>query len=261
MKAVVAQVKNVKAFFVAGQALLDCSVHTPRIGVAFGLAGAGKTRTVSAWATRTQAVYIRAMAAWRTQGPMLQAICSELGVQRRSVNTETIKLIAEILARSEIPRPLLIDEADYLVKHTDLLDGLRDIHDISGTPIVLVGMQHFLERLMSLREQEQFVSRISQVVKFEPLDREDAGLLLDAIGEVKVAPDLVDRLHREAAGSARLLVVAMEQIERHARNKGLKEVTRADAEKLKFTLDRRPELLDLLQLRSAAAVGSTRIGT
>lgn len=251
MKPVVAQVKNVKAFFVAGQALLDCSVHTPRFGVAFGPVGGGKSRTVSAWATRTNAIYIRALAAWRTPGPMLEAICAELGVSRRNSHTSTIKLIAEVLARSEEPRSLLVDEADYLVKHDALLDTLRDIHDLAVTPIWLVGMDMFLQRLVSMREQQQFVSRISQVVKFKLLDREDTGVLLDAIGEVKLAPDLVDRLHKETEGSARLLVKAMELLELHARNRGLSAVSRADAEKLSFNLDRRPMLLDLLELRSA----------
>jgi DNA transposition AAA+ family ATPase len=254
MKSVVAQVKNVKAFFVAGQALLDRSVHTPGIGVAFGRAGDGKSRTVSSWATRTQASYVRAMAAWRSPGPMLEAICLELGIAPRGRHAETMKLIAETLARSERPRPLAIDEADYLVKHEVLLNTLRDIHDLSGAPLVLIGMQHFLARLLSLREQEQFVSRISQVVEFKPLDRDDAAVLLDAIGEVKVEAGLVERLHKEADGSARLLVVAMAQIERFAKNHALATVSKADVEKMKFALDRRPEMLDRLGLRSAAQV-------
>ncbi|MBX9944935.1 MAG: AAA family ATPase [Reyranella sp.] len=254
MKSLIAPVKNVKAFAVAGQALLDRSVNTPGIGVAFGRAGDGKSRTVSWWATRTEASYVRAMAAWRTPGPMLQAICLELGIAPRARHAETHKMIAEMLARGERPKPLVFDEADYLVKHPELLDTLRDIHDLSGAPLVLIGMQHFVSKLLSLRDQEQFVSRISQVVEFKPLDREDAGTLLKYIADVEVADDLIDRLHGEANGSARLLVVALEQIESLAKRKGLKRVAHADAKHEKFTLDRRPDLLDRLGLRAAAGV-------
>lgn len=256
MKSVVAPVKNVKAFAIAGQALLDRSVHTPGIGVVTGPAGYGKSRTVAWWATRQQASYVRAMATWRAVGPMLSSICGELGITPRAKNDDTIKMVAEVLARSAVPRPLAVDEADYLVKHEVLLNALRDIHDLSGAPLVLIGMEHFLSRLVSLREQEQFVSRISQVVHFQALDREDAGELLRAIGEVKVEPDLVDRLFKETGGSARLLVVAMEQIERHAKNKGLTSVSATDAKALKFTLDRRPDILEHLNLRTAATVGA-----
>ena len=251
MKSVVAPVKNVKAFAISGQALLDASVNTPRIGVAFGRAGDGKSRTVSWWATRTEAAYARAMAAWRTPGPMLESICLELGISPRVRHADTQKLIAETLARGERPKPLVIDEADYLVKHPELLDTLRDIHDLSSAPLVLIGMQQFVSKILSLKDQEQFVSRISQVVEFKPLDREDAGTLIKAIAEVEVDDGLIDRLHAEANGSARLLVVALEQIEKFARPRGWKSVDRDQAKNLKFTLDRRPDLLDRLGLRSA----------
>lgn len=254
MKSAVAPVKNVKTFAIAGQALLDRSVHTPGIAVVHGKAGYGKSRTVAWWASRNQASYIRARATWRAAGPMLVAICAELGITPRAKNDDNINMIADVLARSAKPRPLVIDEADYLVKHGVLLDAVRDIHDISGAAVLLIGMEHFVRRLISLQEQEQFVSRITQNVQFKALDREDAAELLSVIGEVGVEPDLVDRLFKETGGNARLLVNAMDQIERHAKNKGLKAVGAQDAKSLKFTLDRRPELLEQLNLQSAKKV-------
>ncbi len=252
MKSVVAPVKNVKAFAIAGEALLKRSVSTPGIGVAFGRAGEGKSKTVSWWATRTEAAFVRASATWKNQGPMLEAICLELGFTPRRRHSESLKLIAETLARGTQPRPLVVDEADYLVKHEELLNVLRDLHDLSGAPLVLIGMQNFVQKILSLREQEQFVSRISQVVQFKPLDREDAGTLVRSIAEVQVADDLVDRLHAESNGNARLLVVALEQLESFAERKNLKHVDHGDAKGLHFTLDRRPVLLDALGLRATA---------
>lgn len=249
MKSVIAPVKNVKAFAVAGEALVKRSVNTPGIGVAFGRAGDGKSRTLSFWAARTDAAVVRAAATWRTPGPMLEQIALELGLTPRRRHDETRKMVADALSRGSLPKPLVFDEADYLVKHPVLLDTLRDLHDISGAAIWLIGMQDFVRSLLSLKDQVQFVSRVSQVVEFKPLDREDAGMLINTIADVTVETDLIDRLHAEADGSARRLVVALEQIESLAKRKGLKKVTKKDAEAEKFTLDQRPALLDRLGLR------------
>ena len=32
------------------------------------------------------------------------------------------------------PRPIFIDEADYLFKRPDMLDAMRDIYDVTGSP-------------------------------------------------------------------------------------------------------------------------------
>lgn len=251
MKSVIAPVKNVKAFSIAGEALVKRSVNAPGIGVAFGRAGDGKSRTLAWWAARTDAAVVRAAATWRTPGPMLEQIALELGLTPRRRHDETRKMVADALSRGAYPKPLVFDEADYLVKHPVLLDTLRDLHDLSGAAIWLIGMQNFVRSLLSLKDQEQFCSRISQVVEFKPLDREDAGQLINTIADVEVAADLIDRLHSEADGSARRLVVALEQIESLAKRKGLKKVTFADAKAEKFTLDQRPGLLDRLGLRPA----------
>ena len=252
MKIVIAPIKNVEAFAVAGAALMNRPVSTPGMGLVTGDVGLGKTRTLSWWANRNDAPYIRAFATWKTAGPMLAAICHELGIEPRRQHEETRKLVADTLARADKPRPLVVDEADYLVMYPELLNTLRDIHDLSGSAILLIGMKSFVSKLLSLRDQEQFVSRVSQFVEFKPLDREDAGQLVNAIAEVTISDELIDRMHAEAAGSARLLTIAVDQIEHLAKRKGLKKVDAGDAKSEKFTLDRRPHILDQLGIRREA---------
>jgi DNA transposition AAA+ family ATPase len=255
MKPLLAKIKNVEEFSIKGQALLDASVKTPRIFAAFGEAGFGKTATVSNWALKTDAVYVRASATWKTAQPMLRTICEELGLHARRENGQTVKLIVEAIARGERPIPIVFDEADHIVRCGELLDVIRELHDLASTPIVLIGMKHFARKLLSLADQEQFVSRISQFLEFKPLDREDAGTLVRTIADVIVADDLIDRMFREAEGNTRLMVVALEQIENFAKARALKEVDATKAAKLKLSLDRRPEILDRLHLSKALAVG------
>lgn len=249
MKTVIAPIKNVQNFAVAGKALIDRPVSKPGLGLVTGDVGLGKTRTLSWWANRVDAPYIRAFATWKTAGPMLASMCHELGIEPRRQHEETRKLVADTLARADKPRPLVVDEADYLVKYPELLDTLRDIHDLSGSAVLLIGMKSFVSKLLSLKEQEQFVSRVSQFVEFKPLDREDAGTLVNAIADVTISDALVDRMHAEAMGSARLLTIAVDQIENLAKRKGLKTVDADDAKNEKFTLDRRPDILDRLGIR------------
>ncbi len=251
MKPLIAKIKNVEQFAISARALLDASVNTPKIMVAYGPAGGGKTKTVSNWAIMHDAVYVRASATWRRPRALLRALCDELGLTARRDNTETVKMIVEAIARGARPIPLVFDEADHIVRHPELLDVIRELHDLASTMAVMIGMENFVRKLVSLAEQEQFVSRCSQVMRFQPLDLDDSRLLLKTTAEVEIADDLVQRMHAEANGSARLLVNALHEVERYADTHDLKTVGAAQVKKLKLALDRRPELLDSLHLSRA----------
>jgi DNA transposition AAA+ family ATPase len=91
-----------------------------------------------------------------------------------------------------------------------MLETLRDIHDLSSSPVVLVGMAG-IERKLSNRQQ--LSGRISQWVEFKPADLEDAATLAKHVCEVEIAPDLLSDLHTQAKGSVRLMIVGLARIE------------------------------------------------
>ena len=253
MKPLHAKIKNVENFAIAGRALLDASVNTPKIMIAFGEAGFGKTATVSNWAIMHNAVYVRASATWNKPRSMLQSLCEELRLNPRRDNTDTVKMIVEAIARGAEATPIVFDEADHIVRKTELLDVIRELHDLASTSVILIGMKNFVIKLASLAEQEQFVSRCSQVVEFKRLDLDDTRTLIKTIAEVDLAEDLIERVHGEANGNARLVVNALAQIEHFADAHGLTTVDAARAKKLRLALDRRPEILDRLGLGRAPA--------
>lgn len=161
---------------------------------------------------------------------MLMSMARELDIEaRRLANAEAMDAIIRRL--SETDRPLMVDEADYVVERKLLTDTLRDIHDLSSVPVVLIGM-HGIEK--RIRGNEQFTGRIAQWVAFEGLDREDARLLADGVCEVEVADDLLAQLHEAASprggsgAEVRRLVVGLSQIEGYARSRGLATVAAAD---------------------------------
>jgi hypothetical protein len=98
-----------------------------------------------------------------------------------------------------------------------MLETLRDIHDLSEMPVVLVGMEGIERRLV---HRQQLARRISQWVEFLPADLEDAGILAQTMCSVKIADDLLQALHPEAKGSMRLMAVGLARIQALGRANG-----------------------------------------
>ncbi len=222
-------VKNVTRLNDAGDALINRPIGMPGMGTITGVTGAGKTSAVTWYINQVNGVYVRAMRLW-TAKSMLAAIALELDIEtRRMNNSEMVKAIVRRLAESA--RPLFIDEADYIVESGQLIDTLRDIHDMSTAAIILIGM-HGIEA--KIRGNEQFTGRIAQWVRFLGADMEDARLLANGLCEVKVSEDLLAALHKKASpqrrgkdtdgAEVRRLVVGLSKIEEFAIGIGLAEI-------------------------------------
>jgi len=222
-------VKNVNRLKAAGDALISRSLGMPGLGIVWGPTGYGKTTAVAWFVAQCHGVYVRALRLWSPKG-MLSAIARELDIDVRKMNNgEMVDAIIRRLA--ETGRPLFLDEADYIIESRRLLDTLRDIHDMSTCPVILIGM-HGIEK--RIKGNEQFTGRIAQWVPFQGIDLEDARLLADGLCEVQVADDLLQALHAAASpknGSGaeiRRLVVGLSHIEGHARRRGLQSMALDD---------------------------------
>lgn len=215
MKHQVAQVKNVRMLKVAGDELIGRATGVPGIALLWGATGFGKTTAVSWWANQTNAVYVRACALW-TPRAMLSSIMHELGAGGMSSCAPMLDWIVSHLAKAN--RPLIVDEADYLIGSGRMLDTVRDLHDISTTAVVLIGMAEFQRKVI---HRQQLAGRISQWVEFAGADLADARTLADEVCEVEIADDLLEELHRTTHGSMRGLIVGLSRIESYAQRRGL----------------------------------------
>lgn len=228
MRYAVAPVKNVTALGAAGQALTTRATGLPGMGVVWGPTGYGKT-TASAWLrNKVDGIYIRALAVW-TPTTMLGAIAKELGGRPMARSAHMAEFIIEKLEAN--PRPLMIDEADYVVDSAKMVDTLRDLHDQSSAPVILIGMAG-IQR--SIAHRKQLAGRIQQWVEFQPADLDDARTLARTLCEVTIEDELLARLHGEAKGSARLMVVGMSRIEAWAKARGMDAARSADWGKQDF---------------------------
>lgn len=222
-------VKNVSRLKSAGDALVQREPGMPGMGLIWGPTGYGKTTAATWFINQVHGVYVRAVSLWSPK-TMLTAIARELDIDARSLNNgELLEAIVERLSKTG--RPVFIDEADYVVESKRLTDTLRDIHDLSTAPVILIGM-HGIEK--RIKRNPQFTGRLAQWVGFDGLDIEDARLLADGLCEVQVADDLLQQLHREATPSdgtgaeVRRLVVGLGQIETYARVRGQSAMGAAD---------------------------------
>lgn len=231
MKPVVAPVKNVENLMVAYRSLADRDPSVPGMGLVFGFTGAGKTTAIAWLQGRASGIYVRAWAIW-TPSAMLDAILGELKPKAKSLSraahlgdkplnraVDKVRHIIEYLRDEEIP--LFVDEADYLLTDIKMLEALRDIHDETQVPVILIGVAGLERKLV---HRQQLSRRISQWVEFQPADPEDARVLADSTCEVKVADDLVEKVHQAAKGSMGLMTVALARIEAYAKAQGWPDI-------------------------------------
>jgi DNA transposition AAA+ family ATPase len=219
MRSLVVPVKNMGRLAEASGALLTRTPGTPGMGLIFGKSGLGKTTATAWFVNKCNGVYVRALSTW-TPCTMLQEILRELDVAPTRLRAAPmVTQIVEILRLTG--RPLFLDEFDYIVEDKKMTETLRDIHDLSSVPIVLVGMDQ-VKKKVQLREQ--FVNRIAQWVEFKTADFEDCSILYDQLCEVKIHSDLLRKLFEASKGVVRLIVIGLDVIERRAKTLGLKEI-------------------------------------
>lgn len=209
MKNVIAPVKNLSRVLSLVRWLVGREPSTPGMALLHGASGTGKTTACTEVAEKFDAVHVRACATW-TPLSMLSTIARELGEaphQRCSPMLDTI-----VRKLRETGQPLIVDEGDYVAESNKLSDTLRDIHDLSTVPVVLVGMDAFKRRIA---RREQLARRIAQWVDFQPADLEDARILADSLCEVGVSDDLLVHLHDVARGSIGRIKQGLLKIEKH----------------------------------------------
>lgn len=222
MRSKIVPISNVARLAEAGDALLNRAPGMPGMGLCHGATGLGKSTAIAWLATRQHGVYVRALAT-STPTSLLETICRELNIAARGRVAQTVEAIVSKLA--ETGRPLFVDEADYVVSQTRLVDTLRDLHDLSSVPVILIGMAG-IDRKISL--SPQLSGRMAQWVEFKPCSFEDAKRLAADLCEVVVADDLVAELHSRAGGSVRNTVVGLARIEQLARARSMTAFALAD---------------------------------
>jgi DNA transposition AAA+ family ATPase len=196
---------NVTAF---NEAVASLNAETGELGfaLAWGQAGRGKTETARRLYAETGGVYLRVMGGW-TKHAFLEALCFEVcGMRPRSAEACKRQVIDTL---DNEPMTIFVDEADRL--HVERIDDLRDIHDMTGAPIVLIGE---LELKGLLSQRRRIWSRVKQVVEFGPVAAEDVAVLGSDAAGVSIDSEAAAYITRRADGDFRLIWTLLAHLER-----------------------------------------------
>lgn len=207
MKNVFIKTKNVKRLIALLDEVQKLPPNIPKLALVYGEHGLGKTHSVIWWATRNDAIYVRANNEM-TQNGLLKVIVEELGERPFFFMQENFNLVLKHL-RFE-PKIIVVDEVDYLVENKNAIEVLRDIQDNTGVPIVLVGMGMMDKKIARFKH---FDDRIYKKLKFEHFDENDIKEILESMTELNFTDDAITYLATRT-NQFRQLVKLLEKIEK-----------------------------------------------
>lgn len=216
MKRTFIRTKNVKRFVGLMDELQKLPPNIPKLALVYGEHGLGKTHSIIWWATRNDAIYVRANNEM-TQNGLLKAIVEELGERAYFYMQENYNLILKHLKQN--PQIIIVDEVDYLVGSKNVIEILRDIQDNTGVPIILVGMGAMDKKIARFKH---FEDRIYKKLKFEHFSPDDIKEILEQITEIKFTEDAILYLSTRT-NQFRQLVKLLEKIEKLSQRNNIDE--------------------------------------
>lgn len=215
MHKIFVKTQNVKNFISLMNSLQNKSEGIPRMALVYGEPGLGKSQTALWWAVKNDAVYIRS-ANMMTCRWFLEELIEELGETPYFRTSDLFKQCVKQL--KEKPRIIIVDEIDYLVTDKKTIETLRDIHDKTDVPIVLVGMNKADKKLI---RYSHLYDRISKKLKFEPFSQNDVKSIITQLSEIEMTDCAVKYIFSQA-NRLRQIVKLLNMAENICRTNGLK---------------------------------------
>tara|TARA_A200000113_G_C8872019_1_gene357063 strand:+ start:2728 stop:3468 length:741 start_codon:yes stop_codon:yes gene_type:complete len=229
-----APLKNVLIFNELADRVINRPSHLSALAAFTGFSGYGKTTAAIFAANKIQAHYIEAGLSW-SQGAFLDALCTELGLPVMGTIAKKTAAIVENLAVSG--RPLIIDEFDFIIKK-NYVDLVREIHDKSDAPIIIIGEELMPSKLESF---ERFHNRVFSWVQAQPADLQDTDHLRRLYyPKLEVSEDLLTHLLEINRGCTSRIVNNFEQISEHANILGINKISLSDVKDLTFFTGKAP---------------------
>lgn len=227
--ATIAPLPNVIAFAELLDRLMNRTPGLPGMACFYGPSGFGKTCAAIYGANLHRAYHVQVKSAW-TRKHLCQVILREMGIRPAGTIPEMIEEIGKQLSLSG--RPLIIDEADLLVKK-GMIEIVRDIYETSLAAIILIGEEGLPAML---KQWERVHGRMLDWVQALPGELKDVRHLVGRYcPRVEIADDLIQALCDASAGSVRRICVNLDLVREAAETQGLDKIGRADFKRNFFT--------------------------
>ncbi|MDR2075612.1 MAG: ATP-binding protein [Desulfovibrio sp.] len=202
----------------------------PGMGTFYGPSGWGKSSAVIHCALSSHRSYYVQMKSLWSRKSLLEMILAEMSIVPARTMPPMLEQIGKQLAQSG--RPLIIDEADYIVKK-GMIEVVRDIYEVSQGTVILVGEENLPGHLEAI---ERVHGRMLDWVAAQPADMDDAKMFAGQLCPgVVVADDLLERFVEAARGSARYLCNNLNRLAEFCRLQNRSEIAAQDYSAPLFT--------------------------
>jgi len=176
MNKVFFRTNNYNRMVAAVTALVKRDPSLPGLGLIYGKWGFGKSEAVDYYYSVEDIFYIAVERLWRPRR-LLEEMCEVMNLGDPVYRLDRLSdQVCDGLRRWN--KPLFIDEGDYLLKNGVMLDVIRDIHEKTRVPIIMIGMESALKKL---HRHGQFLSRIlpAGIVEFMPVTPPEIRLIIN----------------------------------------------------------------------------------
>lgn len=195
------------------------SFGLPGMATFYGPTGFGKTFAACHAAMAMDAIHVSIQKLW-TKKTLLTAILTELSLVPKKTMAEMMMQVNEGLAIAG--RPLIIDEADYAVER-GMIEIIRDFHDGSSVPVILIGMELLPQKL---KKWELVDGRMLEWTGAEPADLRDVQMLAKVYAPgIRIDDALLQRILVENNGSVRRICTDLAHVLEQANLQGVRSMT------------------------------------
>lgn len=214
----IAPLRNVMLLAELIERVMNRPTGLPGMATFHGFSGYGKSFAAMYAANKHRAYHVQVKSVW-TRKKLCTAILAEMGIQPASTIPDMVDQIGQQLSLSQ--RPLIIDEADFLVAK-GMIEVVRDIYESSQSTIVLIGEEQLPQKL---KVWERVHGRMLDWVAAEPGTLSDTKHLARLYCRgIEVAEDLLAALHDASAGSVRRICVNLDRVREVAQTAGLTKI-------------------------------------
>lgn len=213
MRDIIIETAAMAKFDTAVDSVLSADKAFSGFVLAHGQAGRGKSVAADRYYCQRGGAYVRVWQGW-TQTAFLQRLLFEvhgknMDMPKHTANRCKEKIVELLLSER---KPLFIDEADRL--HIDRIEDLRDIHEMTGSPIILIGEEGIFGLLS---ERRRIWSRVAHEVAFGPIGGAEVAIYaLQTVG-LDISAGLCEQIAKKAEGDFRLVRNMMILLEKAAK--------------------------------------------
>ena len=194
---------NITNFVSLVEALTEKPGRMDRMGLVYGKWGLGKTRTLEWYYSNNLCFHVRAMAAWcRSVNMMIEDLLSCYRVEARGRFKQDIRELVKTAKKHR--HPLFIDEADRVVRKSILIETIRDVHDLTKIPVILIGQENIVS-LLQRQDLGQVFSRITEIVEYKELSAQDIQRISKELCDLESDPKVASFIRNITLGDFRLV--------------------------------------------------------